>query len=156
MAGCHGLDTAHRLGLTRLVGYSGLIPLPAGLPRETGRWPEVRIPLLFLKDGAVSEKLYVGNLPYETTREQLAELFAAHGEVLGAQLVIDRQTDRPRGFAFVEMSSGASAAAAALNGQEFHGRFLTVNEARPRDERTGEFGGLRRLGRADVPAPGHD
>ena len=78
-------------------------------------------------------KLYVGNLSFNTTEDQLRALFAAHGEVRSASLVMDRFTDRPRGFGFVEMddSAQANAAVAALNGKNIDGRDLVVNEARP-------------------------
>jgi RNA recognition motif-containing protein len=85
----------------------------------------------------VAKRLYVGNLTYDTTEDNLVELFSEFGEVLSAQIIIDRDTNRSRGFAFVEMTGGAEEAAAALNGQDFKGRNLTVNEARPREERGG-------------------
>jgi len=76
--------------------------------------------------------IYVGNLPYDTTAEQLVELFSQHGEVYRASLVTDRETNRPRGFGFVEMPNREEAdkAIEALAGQDFQGRPLTVNEAR--------------------------
>ena len=79
-------------------------------------------------------KIYVGNLNYQTTEDQLRDLFGAHGDVEQATVVTDRDTGRPRGFGFVEMadSSQANAAIEALNGTEFDGRTLNVNEARPR------------------------
>jgi len=85
----------------------------------------------------VAKKLYVGNLTYDTTEDNLVELFSEYGEVLSAQIIIDRETNRSKGFGFVEMSHGADEAATALNGQEFRGRNLTVNEARPREDRGG-------------------
>ena len=87
-------------------------------------------------------KLYVGNLSYQTSESELRELFAQHGEVVSATLVMDRETGRPRGFGFVEFSdaSGAKAAIEALNGQNVGGRDLTVNEARPREPRGGGGG----------------
>jgi RNA recognition motif-containing protein len=85
----------------------------------------------------VAKRLYVGNLTYDTTEDNLVELFSEFGEVLSAQIIIDRDTNRSRGFGFVEMSGGAEEAASALNGQAFKGRNLTVNEARPREERGG-------------------
>lgn len=80
-------------------------------------------------------KLYVGNLSFKTTEDQLRQLFEEHGQVASASLVMDRETGRPRGFAFVEMTNDAEANAAmtALNGKNFDGRDLTVNEARPRE-----------------------
>ena len=90
----------------------------------------------------VAKKLYVGNLTYDTTEDNLVELFSEYGEVLSAQIIIDRDTNRSKGFGFVEMSDGADEAATSLNGQDFRGRNLTVNEARPREDRgRGGFGG---------------
>ncbi|MCE5293463.1 MAG: RNA-binding protein [Chlamydiales bacterium] len=91
----------------------------------------------------MAKKLYVGNLPHRTTEDELRNLFAQYGTVVSAQVIVDRDTGRSKGFGFVEMSSDSEAQAAidALNGQEFDGRPLTVNEARPREERTG--GGMR-------------
>src|SRR5712691_6764434 len=88
----------------------------------------------------VAKKLYVGNLTYDTTEDNLVELFSEYGEVLSAQIIIDRDTNRSKGFGFVEMASGADEAATALNGQDFRGRNLTVNEARPREPREGGRG----------------
>jgi RNA recognition motif-containing protein len=89
----------------------------------------------------VAKKLYVGNLTYDTTEDNLVELFSEYGEVLSAQIIIDRDTNRSKGFGFVEMADGADEAANALNGQDFRGRNLTVNEARPREDRGGGGGG---------------
>ena len=91
----------------------------------------------------MAKKLYVGNLTYDTTEDNLVELFSEYGEVLSAQIIIDRDTNRSKGFGFVEMANGADEAANALNGQDFRGRNLTVNEARPREERGGGGGGGR-------------
>ena len=90
-------------------------------------------------------KLYVGNLSFKTTEDTLRSLFEAHGQVTSAQLVMDRETGRPRGFGFVEMADDTQAKAAidALNGQNVDGRDLTVNEARPREDRGGGGGGGR-------------
>jgi len=83
-------------------------------------------------------KLYVGNLPFSATEESVRALFATHGSVESLSLVSDRDTGRPRGFGFVEMSSSdASRAAEALNGKDFGGRELRVNEARARERDTG-------------------
>lgn len=88
-------------------------------------------------------KMYVGNLSFRTTEDELRELFSQHGEVSSASLVMDRETGRPRGFGFVEMPDPEQAKAAieALNGQPFMGRDLTVNEARPKTGGGGGFGG---------------
>ncbi|MFG0256667.1 MAG: RNA recognition motif domain-containing protein [Phycisphaerales bacterium JB043] len=87
-------------------------------------------------------KIYVGNLSFDTSESALNAAFAAHGEVQSANLVMDRDTGRPRGFGFVEMSDGdARKAIDALNGTDLDGRQITVNEARPRENRGG--GGRR-------------
>ena len=82
-------------------------------------------------------KLYVGNLPYSTTEDDLRELFSPHGTVESAAVISDRDTGRSKGFGFVEMSTPEEAKAAmdALNGKDFGGRGLVVNEARPREDR---------------------
>jgi len=97
----------------------------------------------------MSTKLYVGNLAFQTTNQQLQDLFAQAGTVQSASVVEDRDTGRSRGFAFVEMSSNAEAAAAIeqFNGKDLGGRLLKVNEAKPRENRNGStgrnFGGNR-------------
>ncbi len=85
--------------------------------------------------------IYVGNLPYAMGREELSELFSQYGTVSAARVVKDRETDRSKGFGFVEMDSSeeANKAIEALNGQEVGGRRLVVNEARPREERPRRF-----------------
>ena len=90
-------------------------------------------------------KLYVGNLSFNTSESQLRDLFAAHGEVASAALVMDRETGRPRGFGFVEFRNDeeAKAAMAALSGKNVDGRDLTVNEAKPREGGGGGGGGSR-------------
>src|SRR5947208_11108362 len=88
-----------------------------------------------------SKNLYVGNLPFTTTQADLEQLFGQYGTVTKAQVIMDRETGRSRGFGFVEMSSGADEAVAAMNGAEFQGRRLTVNEAKPREERPRGGGG---------------
>jgi len=86
--------------------------------------------------------IYVGNLTYNVTEDELREYFQQHGEVQRIHLVTDRETGRPRGFGFVEMDDdGGRAAIEALNGKDFQGRPLTINEARPREERGGGGGG---------------
>lgn len=84
-------------------------------------------------------KLFVGNLSFKTTENDLQDMFAAHGTITEANLMMDRATGRPRGFGFVTMSTPeeANTAAEALNGQSVDGRALTVNLARPREERSG-------------------
>jgi RNA recognition motif-containing protein len=91
----------------------------------------------------VSKKLYVGNLSFQTTSDDLLSVFSQYGEVASAQVVMDRETGRSRGFAFVEMSSGAEQAIQAMNGAELQGRTLTVNEAKPREDRPRGGGGGR-------------
>ncbi len=88
-----------------------------------------------------TKNLYVGNLPFSTTQADLEQLFGQYGTVTKAQVITDRETGRSRGFGFVEMSSGADEAVAAMNGAEYQGRRLTVNEARPREERPRGGGG---------------
>jgi len=94
----------------------------------------------------MGKKLYVGNLNYETTDSDLEKLFAPHGKVETAQVIMDRATGRGKGFGFVEMSSDAEAKAAiaALNGKDNMGRAIVVNEARPREERPSGGGGRNR------------
>jgi RNA recognition motif-containing protein len=96
-----------------------------------------------------NNKLFVGNLSFNTTENNLQDTFAAHGTVLEAHLPTDRMSGRPRGFAFVTMSTPeeAQAAIGALNGAELDGRNLTVNEARPREERSGGGSGGGRSNR---------
>ena len=91
----------------------------------------------------MGKKLYVGNLTYDVTDSTLAQLFEPHGTVQSAQVIMDRDTGRSKGFGFVEMGSDAEAQAAiqALNGKEVEGRALTVNEAKPREDRGGGRGG---------------
>ena len=100
----------------------------------------------------MGKKLYVGNLSYSVTGADLQQMFAAHGAVESASIITDRDTGRSKGFGFVEMGSDseAQAAIAALNGQQHDGRALTVNEAKPREDRPrggggggGKFGGGR-------------
>jgi cold-inducible RNA-binding protein len=90
-------------------------------------------------------KMYVGNLSFETTENDLQDLFEQHGAVNEVRLMMDRMTGKSRGFAFVTMNDDAQANAAmsALNGREHNGRPLTVNEARPREERPRPYGGGR-------------
>ena len=94
----------------------------------------------------MGKKLYVGNLPYSVSDSDLQQMFEAHGAVQSAQVIMDRDTGRSKGFGFVEMGSDAEAQAAiqAMNGNEIDGRALTVNEARPKE---GGGGGGGRGGR---------
>ena len=93
-------------------------------------------------------KLYVGNLSFETTEDDIRSLFAECGTVTSCNLIIDKFTSKSRGFAFVEMSSQAEAtkAISEMNGKDVSGRALTVNEAKPREERSGGGGGGYRGG----------
>ncbi len=90
----------------------------------------------------MAKKLYVGNLSYDTSDSDLRTLFEQHGSVESAQVIMDRDSGRSKGFGFVEMSNSqqADAAISALNGKEVDGRALTVNEARPREDRGGGGG----------------
>lgn len=98
----------------------------------------------------MAKKLYVGNLTYEVTNSDLERMFQPHGQVESAQVIMDRDTGRSKGFGFVEMGTPQEAQAAiqALNGQDANGRALTVNEAKPREDRgdraKGGYGGSRR------------
>jgi RNA recognition motif-containing protein len=97
---------------------------------------------VFVKEPFVAKKLYVGNLSYEVSDNDLQNMFEPHGTVQSAQVIMDRDAGRSKGFGFVEMNSDeeAQAAIAALNGKESNGRALTVNEARPREDRSGGRG----------------
>ena len=103
----------------------------------------------------MSTRLYIGNLSYNTTENQLQELFAQHGPVTSVDLIMDKFSGRPRGFGFITMETkeGAEAAIQALNGKNVDGRDLMVNEARPREERApgsgGGYGGGRGEGRRE-------
>jgi RNA recognition motif-containing protein len=112
---------------------------------QTDQWSLSRGPktLTFsYKEENMGNKLYVGGLPYSVTEGQLQEIFAAHGTVESAKVITDKFTGKPRGFGFVEMSSGGEAQKAiqALNGTELGGRTLTVNEAKPMERRDGGGG----------------
>ncbi|MFO0800703.1 MAG: RNA-binding protein [Gemmataceae bacterium] len=89
----------------------------------------------------MSKKLYVGNIAFQTTNEELAQVFGQFGTVTSAQVITDRETGRSRGFAFVEMADGGEEAVNAMNGALLGGRTLTVNEAKPREDRGGGGGG---------------
>ena len=94
----------------------------------------------------MNRKLYVGGLPFSVSDEQLKTLFGSHGTVESAKVIMDRYTDRSRGFGFVEMSTEQEAEQAiqALNGTELEGRSLTVNESKPRENRSGGGGSRNR------------
>jgi len=91
----------------------------------------------------MNTKLYVGNLSFDVIENDLQDLFSQHGPVNAVDLIMDKMSGRPRGFAFISMATkeGADAAIQALNGKEWKGRALTVNEARPREERPAHSGG---------------
>lgn len=89
----------------------------------------------------MSKNLYVGNLTFQTTSDDLRQMFEEFGTVTSAQVVMDRETGRSRGFGFVEMQDGGDEAIQALNGRDVGGRALTVNEAKPREDRRGGGGG---------------
>ena len=101
----------------------------------------------------MNTKLYVGNLPFDVTENDLRDLFGGFGPVTEVNLIMDRASGRSRGFAFVSMATpeGAQAAITAMASQEFKGRTLTVNEARPREERGGGGGGGDRPRSGDRP-----
>jgi RNA recognition motif-containing protein len=94
----------------------------------------------------MAKKLFVGSLPWATTSDDLKELFSQFGEVTSATIIIDKMNGRSRGFGFVEMSDDAAADAAIdkLNGSEYQGRTMVVNEAKPMEERSGDSRGPRR------------
>jgi RNA recognition motif-containing protein len=111
----------------------------------------------------MGKKLYVGNLPYSVTEAELQRVFSEHGSVQSAQVIMDRDTGRSKGFGFVEMASDQEAKTAidAMDGHEMDGRNLTVNEARPKDDRPGgrgnqAVGGARAgFGRGSYAGGGH-
>jgi RNA recognition motif-containing protein len=93
------------------------------------------------QDNPLSKKLYVGNIPFSTTEAELRDLFGRHGSVESVKVITDRETGRPRGFAFVEMAEGGAAqdAIRALDGTDFGGRTIKVNEAQDKPSRGGRF-----------------
>src|SRR4026208_1341836 len=113
-----------------------LRPAPSPVPR-------VQDNVTSKEEPNMGSKLYVGGLPYSATEQQLSELFGAHGTVASARIIADKFTGQSRGFGFVEMSSDSEAKAAitALNGSDMGGRTLTVNEAKPMEQRSGGGGG---------------
>ncbi len=104
---------------------------------------KIQVVVLSLRSLILGKKLYVGNLTYGVKDSDLDALFAQFGTVQSAQIIVDRDTNRSKGFGFVEMGSDAEAQAAidALNGRDYDGRNLTVNEAKPREPRSGGGGG---------------
>ena len=92
----------------------------------------------------MKKKLYVGNLSFETTESDLKELFGQAGTVETVRIITDRDTGRSKGFGFVEMQDGGDKAIAEMNGKDFKGRALTVNEARPMTSRDSQGGGFKR------------
>jgi RNA recognition motif-containing protein len=99
--------------------------------------------LVFLSEAQMGKRIYVGNLNFDVTDSAIEQMFAQYGTVESAQVVMDRDTGRSKGFGFVEMKTDqeAQAAIAGLSGQQSGGRTLTVNEARPREDRGGGGGG---------------
>lgn len=89
----------------------------------------------------MSKKIYVGNLPHSATEDEISDLFSEYGDVISVNIISDRETGRPRGFGFVEMTDGADEAIEALHQSDMGGRSLMVNEASPRGDRGG--GGRR-------------
>src|SRR3982750_3150428 len=114
-------------------------PFPSARKVKTGH----HHPDAFEETLVMGQKLYVGNLSYNTTSSDLEQLFSQHGTVQSAEVISDRDSGRSKGFGFVEMGSDqeAQAAIAALNGQQHDGRPLTVNEAKPREDRGPRPGG---------------
>lgn len=117
------------------IGVWGSVPLPPGRPAANfGAGPP--FPGLTAPEvTGLSKKIYVGNLPYDANADELREMFSAYGRVLSAVIATDRETGQSRGFAFVEMAEGTEEAIQALNRAQFGGRSLTVNEAKPREDR---------------------
>src|SRR3954467_13054749 len=109
-------------------------------PRRTGPRVGAR-PLPPARRDRAMANLYVGNLAFSTTEDALREAFSRYGTVTKVQVIMDRETGRPRGVAFVEMSDGGAEAIAAMNGAQLDGRTLTVNEAKPREGGGGRSGG---------------
>ncbi|MBC7871776.1 MAG: RNA-binding protein [Chitinophagaceae bacterium] len=106
----------------------------------------------------MTKKLYVGNLSYDSTEDKIRQLFSSAGDIASATIIIDRETGRSKGFGFVEMETeeGAQEAIKQFNGYQLEGRALTVNEARPREDRPGMGGGGDRGSRGDDRGPRRD
>lgn len=141
-----------------IASPSRSVPQPAGTARQatpSGGTPSRPLPVPIpgpspgfscrpagpARSMTVSKNLYVGNLAFGTTQADLEQLFGQHGTVTKVQIITDRETGQSRGFAFVEMASGAEEAIKALNLSQFQGRSITVNEARPREDRPRGGGG---------------
>ncbi len=138
-----GLDGASlALGLLAGALLPGLLPrAQKSAPAPTSTGPANTKPRASTNTGqnGGTQTLFVGNLAFRASRQELAELFAAHGEVISARIVLDKKTRKPRGYGFVEMrATDAARAIAALDGTEFHGRILNVSPANERKPRTGE------------------
>ena len=124
----------------RSVG-AGLKSPESSAPFREGGFPVKYGVRLDSQRMTMSKNLYVGNLPFSVNSDDLREAFEKFGTVVSASVVSDRETGRSRGFGFVEMADGGEAAISGMNGAELQGRALTVNEARPREERRGGGGG---------------
>jgi RNA recognition motif-containing protein len=101
--------------------------------------PSASVQVVQIGQESVMKRIYVGNLPFSATEEEVAALFGQYGEVTNVDLITDRQTGRPRGFGFIQMEddSAAMSAIEGLNGSDMGGRSLSINEARPREDRGG-------------------
>tara|TARA_Y100001949_G_scaffold163607_1_gene157632 strand:+ start:46 stop:492 length:447 start_codon:yes stop_codon:yes gene_type:complete len=128
--------------LTLIFVLNNLICAPSGqwpefVMTERLRFSDQGHAFLYTTGWILSMNIYVGNLPYSVTKEELLDLFSEFGQVSRATVVMDRETNRSKGFGFVEMPDDAAATQAveAMNGNEVNGRALRVNEARPREDR---------------------
>jgi RNA recognition motif-containing protein len=143
-------DRAERRDAARHILLEASPPAPDEVNKAEDYFSPRQVRLFSIQDHSMGKKLYVGNLSYGVTDSDLQAMFGAHGNVRSAQVIMDRDTGRSKGFGFVEMDSDqeAQAAITALNGQEKDGRALTVNEARPKTEggRGGGGGGGGRGG----------
>ncbi len=146
-------ETHRRLSRGRFLPPSLAVPARRAPPEPAFLLdPEstLRVVAFSLAESILSKKLYVGNLTYNVNESDLEALFTPFGSVQSAQVIVDRDTNRSKGFAFVEMGSDDEAQAAidGLNGRDHDGRNLTVNEAKPREARTGGGGGYGGGGRS--------
>jgi RNA recognition motif-containing protein len=133
--------TVHLCILLPETGWSGYVAIGSAraVGQEGGSTPERR----GARRLAMRKNLYVGNLPYDTTADDLREAFSQFGTVSKSQVISDRETGRSRGFGFVEMEDGADNAIESMNGKDFQGRRLTVNEAKSRSDAGGGAGRQR-------------